>query len=315
MSEAAPFNHIPVLLDEVLNALQPLSDGIYIDGTLGGGGHSVALLAASAPAGFLLGIDRDDAALTAADARLAVYAGRYRLIRANYADMAFVAAKAGIESADGILLDIGVSSPQLDEESRGFSYHSQAPLDMRMDQRQELSAAILVNRADEAELTDIIYRYGEERWAKRIAQFIVAARREQPLETTLQLSQLIQKAIPAGAREKDQHPARRTFQALRIAVNGELTALEQGIDAAISLLKPGGRLAIITFHSLEDRIVKEKFRYHASNCICPKELPICVCHHQAMIRQVNKKPLIAGMAELNANPRARSAKLRVAEKI
>ncbi|MEG1661881.1 MAG: 16S rRNA (cytosine(1402)-N(4))-methyltransferase RsmH, partial [Clostridiales bacterium] len=170
-------------------------------------------------------------------------------------------------------------------------------------------------RADEAELTDIIYRYGEERWAKRIAQFIVAARREQPLETTLQLSQLIQKAIPAGAREKDQHPARRTFQALRIAVNGELTALEQGIDAAISLLKPGGRLAIITFHSLEDRIVKEKFRYHASNCICPKELPICVCHHQAMIRQVNKKPLIAGMAELNANPRARSAKLRVAEKI
>ena len=309
------FAHVPVLAAEVLRALSPADGGVYIDGTLGGAGHSSLILEHSAPTGFLLGIDRDDDALRTAGRRLAPYAGRFRLVKGNFADMAELARTNGIAAVDGILLDIGVSSYQLDEEERGFSYHQDAPLDMRMDRSQELTAAALVNTASAEELSRILYDYGEEKWAARIAAFITEQRRQAPVETTAQLVEIIKKAIPAGAREKDQHPARRTFQALRIAVNGELDALKQGLEAALSLLKPGGVLAVITFHSLEDRIVKDCFRLHATDCICPPRQPVCTCGHRADIRLWNRKPVTAGPAELESNPRSRSANLRAAVKL
>ena len=311
----AQFHHVPVLAGPVLQALSPKSGGVYIDGTLGGAGHSSLILEQSAPDGFLLGIDRDDDALQAAGERLRPFADRFRLVKGNYADMDRLARENGVEAADGVLLDIGVSSFQLDEAERGFSYSQDAPLDMRMDRSQALTAARLINEAPSAELTRILYDYGEEKWAARIVEFIVDRRSREEITTTGQLVDVIKKAVPAGARDKDQHPAKRTFQALRIAVNGELEALELGLDAAISLLKPGGVLAVITFHSLEDRIVKERFRLHASDCICPPRQPVCTCGHKADIRLYNRRPVTADWEELAANPRSRSANLRAAVKI
>lgn len=304
------FHHVPVLAQQVLAVLAPHAGGVYIDGTLGGGGHAALLLAASAPDGFLLGIDRDREALAAAADRLQPFAGRFCLAHGNYADMATLAAAHGVRRADGILLDIGVSSHQLDEAGRGFSYQQDAPLDMRMDQTQGPTAADLVDQLSQEELTRILYEYGEERWAARIAQFIVAARQKQKIVTTGELVELIKQAVPRGARDKDQHPAKRSFQALRIAVNNELEALRSGLDGAIGLLAPGGVLAVITFHSLEDRIVKERFRFHAAGCVCPPHQPVCTCGHQALVRLVNRKPLTAEADELAANPRSRSANLR-----
>ena len=309
------FSHIPVLAAPTLAALSPRSGGFYIDGTLGGAGHSSLILEQSAPDGFLLGIDRDDDALAAASARLQPFNGRFRLIKGNYADMDVLARDCGIDAVDGVLLDIGVSSYQLDEAERGFSYSQDAPLDMRMDRSEAMTAADLLNEASPAELTRILYEYGEEKWAARIVDFIVDERSRRPLETTGQLVDLIKKAVPAGARDKDQHPAKRTFQALRIAVNGELEALSRGLDAAISLLKPGGVLAVITFHSLEDRIVKERFRLHATDCICPPRQPVCTCGHKADIRLYNRRPITADAKELADNPRSRSANLRAAIKL
>ncbi len=309
------FQHVPVLAEQVLTALAPHSGGVYIDGTLGGGGHAALVLAASAPDGFLLGIDRDPEARAAAEARLQAFSGRFRIAAGNYADMDRLAAENGVTQADGILLDIGVSSHQLDDSARGFSYMQDAPLDMRMDQTQGRTAAELVNEATEAELLDILYRYGEEKWSARIVQFILEARQRQPIQTTGDLVELVKKAIPKGAREKDQHPAKRTFQALRIAVNDELGALERGLEAAIGLLKPGGVLGVITFHSLEDRIVKENFRLHSRDCICPPGLPVCQCGHRADAKLVNRKPLTDGPEELAANPRSRSANFRALRKL
>ena len=309
------FNHIPVLLNEVLQYLEPHSGGIYIDGTVGGGNHAAAVLQASDPDGFLLGIDRDSEALSAAEERLQLFPGRYRLLKGNYGDMDSLAAAAEIEAADGILLDIGVSSHQLDDADRGFSYKQDAPLDMRMDQTSGFSAAQLLNTADAEELTRILYEYGEEKWARRIAEFIVADRSKQPYATTGQLVETIKKAVPVGAREKDQHPARRSFQALRIAVNDELGALRRGLDKAIGLLKPGGVLVVISFHSLEDRIVKECFKLHATECICPPKMPVCVCGHKADLKILTKKPVTAGQKELETNYRSHCALLRAARKL
>lgn len=311
----APFYHIPVLLAPVLEYLQPRSGGTYIDGTVGGGNHSYAILEHSTPQGFLLGIDRDSEALAAAKEKLSPFANRFLLCRGNYADMAEIASQNGIDKVDGILLDIGVSSYQLDNAERGFSYMHDAPLDMRMDQTKGLSAKELVNSASAEELTEILYLYGEEKWAKRIAEFIVRERDINEIATTYQLVDIIKMAIPKGAREKDQHPAKRSFQGLRIAVNGELTALETGLNSAIELLAPGGILVVISFHSLEDRIVKETFKLHATGCICPPRTPVCICGHEADIKILTKKPITASSAELERNPRSRSALLRAARKL
>lgn len=311
----AGFAHVPVLAAQTLAALAPKSGGVYIDGTLGGAGHSSLILEQSAPDGFLLGIDRDDDALQAASERLAPFDGRFTLVKGNYADMDELARQSGIDAADGVLLDIGVSSYQLDEGSRGFSYNQDAPLDMRMDRSQGLTAEQLVNEAPVEELTRILYEYGEEKWAARIAEFIADERSRGRIESSGRLVEIIKKAVPAGARDKDQHPAKRTFQALRIAVNGELEALSAGLEAAIGLLRPGGRLAVITFHSLEDRIVKDCFRLHATDCICPPRQPVCTCGHKADIKLYNRKPITADDKELADNPRSRSANLRVAVKL
>ncbi len=308
------FHHAPVLLRQTIEALQPIAGGIYIDGTLGGAGHAAALLAA-APNSFLLGIDRDEEALAAAGKVLAAYPGRFALRHDAFSHMREAAADANIQAVDGVLLDLGVSSYQIDRMERGFSYRVDAPLDMRMDRRQLTTAADIVNTYTPEQLCRILFDYGEEKWAKRIVQFMVAAREKEPFTTTGQLAAVIKQAVPVGAREKDQHPARRTFQALRIAVNGELDELKQGLAQAVELLRPQGRLAVITFHSLEDRIVKDMFREYATDCLCPKELPICVCGHRATIKQINRKPIQADGDELAANPRAHSAKLRIAEKL
>jgi 16S rRNA (cytosine1402-N4)-methyltransferase len=313
--ETSEFNHIPVLKGEVIASLLPKDGGIYLDGTLGGGNHAAAILEASFPSGILIGLDCDEDALKAARSRLAVYNGRVHIMKSNFAQMEEAVAKIAPAGIDGILLDIGVSSFQLDNAGRGFSYMQDAPLDMRMDKDLKSDAKTLVNTASEAELTDIIFRYGEENWARRIVKFIIEERNVAPIETTLQLVEIIKKAIPVAAREKGQHPAKRSFQALRIAVNGELKFLEQGIDAAIKILKPGGRLVIISFHSLEDRIVKDKFRLASTDCVCPPSLPVCVCNHHAEVKIISRKPILPTTAEIEQNPRARSAKLRVVEKI
>ncbi|MCL2816793.1 MAG: 16S rRNA (cytosine(1402)-N(4))-methyltransferase RsmH [Clostridiales bacterium] len=304
------FLHMPVMLSQVLKMLDPVPGGFYVDGTVGGGGHAEAILLASDPSGRLLGIDRDGEALTAAAGRLRRFGERARLEQGNFAEMARMAG----EPADGILLDVGVSSYQLDNPQRGFSYRQDAPLDMRMDAGQGLSAADILNTYDEEELSGIFFRYGEEKWAKRIAQFVVRERAVFPILQTGHLVEVIKQAIPVGAREKDQHPARRVFQALRIAVNDELGALEKALHEAAVLLKPGGRLAVITFHSLEDRLVKEVFRWLALDCVCPPRSPVCQCGKKAFVKVLTKKPLLPEAGEIEANPRARSAKMRVAEK-
>ncbi|HEY6838154.1 MAG TPA: 16S rRNA (cytosine(1402)-N(4))-methyltransferase RsmH [Geobacteraceae bacterium] len=309
------FRHTSVLAEEVLTFLAPRPGGTYVDGTVGGGGHAALVLEASAPDGRLIGFDRDEEALKAAAARLAAFGERVTLIHGNFAGMAQELAVRGINGVDGILCDLGVSSHQLDTGARGFSFQQDAPLDMRMDTSSGSTAADLVNDLPEEELFRIIRDYGEERWAKRIAAFIVRARQTEPLTTTLQLVDVIKGAIPRAKWEERLHPATRTFQALRIAVNGELESVEQGVAAGVKLLNPGGRIVIISFHSLEDRIVKESFREFSRGCICPRELPICVCNHKPKLKVLTSKPVMAAPGEVEANPRARSARLRAAEKM
>ncbi len=307
--------HIPVMAQEILQYLSPKSDGFYLDGTMGGAGHSALILQASSPDGRLLALDRDDDAIRYGKEHLSCFGERVAVLKSNFSDISFVARSYAPEGFDGILLDLGVSSFQLDEAERGFSYMKEGRLDMRMDQSQELDAKYLVNHETEERLAEILYTYGEEKWAKRIAKFIVEERKKEPIETTGRLVEIVKAAIPKGAREKDQHPAKRTFQAIRIVVNDELGELEKGIESTVSVLKPGGRIAIITFHSLEDRIVKEKFRFLAQDCICPPHTPICICKHKAVLKLITRKPVLPSESEVLNNPRSRSAKLRVAEKL
>jgi len=304
--------HLPVLLAETIDALQPHSGGVYLDGTVGAGGHAEAILRASDPSGRLIGFDQDEQALIVAGQRLAGFGERVALFHANFDQMKQVTLTQAIPLADGILLDIGVSSMQLDQAERGFSFREDAPLDMRMNQTAGQTAADLVNELGQDELANLIYQYGEERLSRRIARAIVQAR---PIERTQQLAEVIARATPGGGRRQKIHPATRTFQALRIAVNDELGALERVLPQALKLLKPGGRLAIITFHSLEDRLVKQFFRRESQDCICPPEQLICTCDHQASIKLITKRPITAVTTEIDVNPRARSAKLRVVELI
>lgn len=308
------FRHAPVMPEEALHFLAPRSGGVYVDGTLGGGGHSRLILEASAPDGILYAFDRDQTALTTARERLSGFGDRFHPVHGNFAAMAEALADAGVTGIDGFLLDLGVSSHQLDTAERGFSFQSDAPLDMRMDTRSGPTAAALVNELPETELCRIIREYGEERWAQRIARFIVAARAETPVTTTGRLVDIIKGAIPRGAWEERLHPATRTFQALRIVTNDELGSLERGLAAGIGLLKPGGRGVVISFHSLEDRIVKHSFRELSRGCICPRELPLCACGHVPLARILTQRAVRPGDTETAANPRARSARLRAVEK-
>ena len=305
--------HIPVLLHECIDNLNIRPDGIYVDGTLGMGGHSEQI-AGRLTTGTLIGIDRDETAIARAGARLAPFGERVQLVHGNFRDTAAILDRLGIDAVDGMLFDLGVSSPQLDETQRGFSYMHDAPLDMRMDATSGLSAWNVVNEWPENELKRILYEYGEERYAPAIAKRICQHREQKPIETTLELADIIRSAMPASALREKQHPAKRSFQAIRIAVNDELGELPPMLDAAEKNLKPGGRLAVITFHSLEDRIVKKKLQELAQGCICPPEFPVCVCGRKPKVKLITRKPIVSGEEELAENPRARSAKLRVAEK-
>lgn len=298
-----------MLLAEVMTLLQPQPGGRYIDGTVGGGGHAAALLAATAPDGQVLAFDRDPAAIAFARERLQADASRIIFVHASYAEMSRLAPPLGFDQVDGILLDLGLSSRQLDEGRRGFSFLQDGPLDMRFDPSQGVTAADLVNNLTEAELADLFWRYGEERFSRKLARAVAAAR---PLTTTGQLRQVVEAA--AGRRGR-KHPATLVFQALRIAVNEELAAVEKGLDAGIQLLKPGGRMAVISFHSLEDRLVKQRFRELSRDCVCPPQQPVCTCAARAVVRLVTRKAVQPGAVEVAANPRSRSARLRVAEKL
>ena len=309
------FKHVSVLLNETIDGLNINPDGIYVDGTLGGGGHAYEVCKRLSDKGRLIGIDQDGEALEAAREHLKEFEDKITLVRSNYCEIDTILKDLDIDKVDGIVLDLGVSSYQLDNLERGFSYKSDAPLDMRMDQRQVKTAADVVNTYSENELFRIIRDYGEDKFAKNIAKHIVRARGEQPIETTGQLSEIIKAAIPARVRATGGHPAKRTFQAIRIAVNGELDALPPMLEAAVSHLNPGGRLAVISFHSLEDRIIKKTMQALATGCTCPPEFPVCVCGKKPQLRLVSRKPIVSGEAELAENPRARSAKLRVAEKL
>jgi 16S rRNA (cytosine1402-N4)-methyltransferase len=305
------FVHIPVLIDQCIEGLNINPDGIYIDCTAGGGGHSSAIAAKLSDKGRLYSLDRDPDAVKAASARLAEFPNA-RVIHRNYSELDAVLAELGIDAVDGILMDLGVSSYQLDEESRGFSYHADAPLDMRMSQTG-MSAADIVNTFSEQELAKIIFEYGEEKFSRKIAANIVKAREIAPIETTLQLADLIRESVPQKAR-REKNPCKKTFQAIRIAVNGEFDHLSEGLNKAFAALKPGGRLAVITFHSLEDRIVKQRFAGWCKGCICPPDFPQCVCGRKPQGILVNRKPLEADSKELENNNRSRSAKLRVIER-
>ena len=303
------FHHISVLLNECIDNLNITPDGIYVDGTMGGGGHSLEI-AKRLTTGRLICIDQDPNAHEAAGKRLAEYKDRITFVRDNFGNIANILDSLGIEKIDGMLLDIGVSSHQLDEAERGFSYQQDAPLDMRMNPDRPFSAYDVVNGYDEDELDRVIFTYGEERWARRIAQFIVKEREAKPIETTGELVDIIKKAVPKGARKDGPHPAKRTFQAIRIEVNGELEVLQRAIDDVAARLAVGGRLCIITFHSLEDRIVKEAFRKQENPCICPPQFPVCVCGKKPLGRVITRKPILPSKEELEENPRSRSAKLR-----
>ena len=307
------FRHEPVLLAECLAGLNIRPDGIYVDGTVGGGGHS-AKIAERLTTGRLIGIDRDEEALRAAGERLAPFGDRVTLVRSNYDRIGEILDGLGIGLADGMLFDLGVSSPQLDDPERGFSYMADAPLDMRMDRTAALTARQVVNEWPEEELKRILGVYGEERYAGRIAAAIVRSRKEAPIETTLQLAEIIRAAMPAAARREKQHPAKRSFQAVRIAVNDELGGVERMLEAAPDRLKPGGRLCVISFHSLEDRLVKQAIRRREDGCTCPRDFPVCVCGFRQTLRTVGGV-ITASAEELERNPRARSAKLRVAERV
>ncbi len=311
---AVEFRHEPVLLNEVLEWMNVRPDGVYCDGTLGGGGHSGAILKASGGTARLYGIDRDENAILAASERLKEYPG-FIAIRGNFHDAKKLLAEAGAGALDGALLDLGVSSPQLDTAERGFSYHEDAPLDMRMDQRQKMTAADFLNTAGEKEIMEVIRDYGEEKWAARIARIICEHRANKPFETTFDLVHAVDAAIPKAVRRKDEgHPARRTFQAIRIAVNDELNPLDQALKDLTDCLKPGGRICVITFHSLEDRIVKRCFKTLENPCICPPKAPICTCGRKPIVKVLAGGAVAPSAEEIERNPRARSAKLRVAEK-
>lgn len=308
------FSHKSVLLDECIEALKIRPDGIYLDGTLGGAGHSYEI-ARRLTTGRLIGVDRDTVALKAAAERLAPFASRVTTVHSNFSELDHILEELGIDAVDGMLFDLGVSSPQLDDAQRGFSYMADAPLDMRMNKDDTLTAAEIVNSRSQDELRRILYEYGEERYAPQIAAAIVRRREKAPIRTTLELVEVIRSAMPPQALREKQHPAKRSFQAIRIAVNDELGAVGKLMRAAFSKLKPGGRLAVITFHSLEDRIVKSEMQLAARGCTCPPEFPVCVCGKTPLIRIVTRKPIVSGARELEENPRARSAKLRVAEKL
>ena len=308
------FHHVSVLLDECIEGLNIKPDGIYVDGTLGGAGHSYHI-AEKLTTGRLIGIDRDPVALKAAGERLSPFADRVTLVHSNFCRMGQVLQELGISGVDGILLDLGVSSPQLDDGQRGFSYMTDAPLDMRMNGEDVRDARQIVNTWSYEELKRILYDYGEERFAPRIAAAICRRREQAPIETTLELVDVIKSAMPASALREKQHPAKRSFQAIRIAVNDELGAVETVMKKAVPLLNPGGRLAVITFHSLEDRIVKNAMAEAAKGCTCPPSFPVCVCGKKPQVRIVTRKPIVSGEEELERNPRARSAKLRICEKL
>lgn len=308
------FHHVSVLPDECIENLNIKPDGIYVDGTLGGAGHSSRIVQ-RLTTGRLIGIDRDPVALKAAGERLKPYADRVTLVHSNFCRIASVLDDQGIEGVDGILLDLGVSSPQLDDGARGFSYMTDAPLDMRMNNEDSLSAYTVVNDWSYEELRRILYDYGEERYAPKIASAICARREQKPIRTTLELVDIIRAAMPPAALREKQHPAKRSFQAIRIAVNDELGSVETVMRDAIPCLNPGGRLAVITFHSLEDRIVKNGMTDAAKGCTCPPNFPVCVCGNKPKVKIITRKPIVSGDAELERNPRARSAKLRVCEKL
>ncbi len=308
------FHHVSVLLEECIEGLNIKPDGIYVDGTLGGAGHS-SRIAALLTTGRHIGIDRDPIALKAAGERLAPYGDRVTLVHSNFCEIASVLEDLNIDGVDGILLDLGVSSPQLDDGERGFSYMVDAPLDMRMNNEDALSAYDVVNTWSFEELKKILYEYGEERYAPRIASAICAKREEKPIATTLELVDIIRSAMPAAALREKQHPAKRSFQAIRIAVNDELNSVAKVMEDAIPKLNKGGRLAVITFHSLEDRIVKNAMASAAKGCTCPPNFPVCVCGKKPQVKLITRKPIVSGEEELERNPRARSAKLRICEKI
>lgn len=308
------FEHRSVLLEETLDSLKIVPDGIYVDGTLGGGGHAAGVLSRLGPAGRLVGIDQDEDAVRAATEHLHAYKDQVTIVRSSYGDIKNVLQGLGIQRVNGIYLDLGVSSYQLDTAERGFTYRVNAPLDMRMDRQKDRTAADIVNDYSETELCRILYDYGEERFARNIARHIVTERKKHRIETTGELVELIRAAIPAKMRAEGGHPAKRTFQALRIELNQELTVLEESIDTMIDLLKPGGRLAVITFHSLEDRIVKQKFRTAEHPCICPPDFPVCVCGRTSKGKVITRKPIVPGEDEKEENRRSRGSKLRVFER-
>ena len=314
MEQGQTYSHRPVLLDECIEGLRIRPGGLYLDGTLGRAGHSREI-ARRLDTGRLVCIDRDQAALDAAQDRLAGCLDKVELIHGNFGDLAELLDGRGLGPFDGMLFDLGVSSPQLDDPERGFSYMHDAPLDMRMDRSEALTAAIVVNEWPQEELKRILWQYGEERYAPQIAGAIARRRADKPIGTTLELVEVIRGAMPAQALREKQHPAKRSFQAIRIAVNDELAAVDRMLQAAVPRLSPGGRLAVISFHSLEDRIVKNALAAFARGCTCPPDFPVCVCGKTPQVRLVNRKPILSGEAELNANPRARSAKLRLAEKL
>ena len=314
MTQEKDYGHVPVLLQECLDALNIRPDGIYVDGTLGRAGHSLEIVK-RLTTGRLIGIDRDETAIAAAQERLADYRDRVTLVHSNFDRIGDILAELHIDGADGMLFDLGVSSPQLDDAERGFSYMHDAPLDMRMDRTAYLTAREVVNGWSYEELRRILFEYGEERYAPAIARRIVQSREQQPIETTLELVDIIKSAMPPQALREKQHPAKRSFQAIRIAVNGELDALPPMLEAATAHLNRGGRLAVISFHSLEDRIIKKTLQELATGCTCPPEFPVCVCGKKPKLKLVSRKPIVSSEEELEHNPRARSAKLRVAEKL
>jgi 16S rRNA (cytosine1402-N4)-methyltransferase len=314
------YRHTPVLLAEVTQQLLPQPGSIIVDCTLGGAGHAKRLLELIVPGGILVGIDQDDAALIAAENTLRlgqqIPSDSFRLLKGNFGELDDLLVEAGVPYVDAFLFDLGVSSPQLDIPERGFSYREDAPLDMRMDPgHQSLTAAEVIAAYTEADLARIVRDYGEERWASRIAHFIVEARQRQLVETTMQLVEVIKAAVPASARREGPHPAKRTFQALRIEVNDELAVLQRSLASAIRWLAPGGRIAVISYHSLEDRIVKHAFAEEARGCTCPADLPVCTCEHEPVLRIITRKAIVPSAGEIEGNPRARSAKLRVGEKL
>ena len=315
MEEKISFSHRSVLLDECMEGLAIRPDGVYIDGTAGGAGHSSEIARRLGEGGLLLALDQDDTAVAVATERLSVFGERARVVKSNFCNLDRVCEELGVEEIDGLLLDLGVSSYQLDTAERGFSYQADAPLDMRMDRARPLTARTVVNEYTEDRIRKILFEYGEERFSSRIASNIIRARAQAPIETTGELVEIIKRSIPASSRDGGHHPAKRSFQALRIEVNSELDVIAPAIRSAVRLLRRGGRVAIITFHSLEDRIVKQTFADLASGCTCPKSLPVCVCGKKPIVKVVTRKPILPSDLELEENPRSRSAKLRVAEKL